>query len=230
VIFGRDLRYNFDNQGWEGHSEDLHDSVVKKSKGKFLELVKNTYRVLLSRAHKGCFVCFLDKDTERFFRSRMESAAPCVRSALAEADASGHTLFVDALPLLKYELDPNVGSGVRIKEEICPVPAGLYQPSHFLIRAEDERMQPAIAKGVLCLFRKAWEEPFEGKIILCKLRGANEIPFIAKTSIRRILEVREGSRYEKQTYFLEFDDKYQQPILFHDPKDVEIIGIFEKVM
>ena len=47
------------------------DSVVKRGK-KFLDLVKNTYRVLLSRGMKGCYVYFMDKDTERFVRSRIE--------------------------------------------------------------------------------------------------------------------------------------------------------------
>jgi hypothetical protein len=28
--------------------------------------------VLLSRGMKGCYVCFLDKNTERFVRSRMD--------------------------------------------------------------------------------------------------------------------------------------------------------------
>lgn len=33
--------------------------------------VKNVYRVLVSRGLKGCYVHFLDKDTERFFKTRM---------------------------------------------------------------------------------------------------------------------------------------------------------------
>lgn len=72
VIFGKDLAYNFDKQEWEGHPEKSSDSVVKRSKGQFVDLVKNTYRVLLSRGMKGCYVYFMDKDTERFFKSRME--------------------------------------------------------------------------------------------------------------------------------------------------------------
>jgi DUF2075 family protein len=37
-----------------------------------VDLVKNTYRVLLTRGMLGCYVCFLDKGTERFVRSRIE--------------------------------------------------------------------------------------------------------------------------------------------------------------
>lgn len=72
VIFGLDLKYSMDKQQWEGFTENSYDHVVKRSGDKFIDLVKNTYRVLLSRGMKGCYVHFMDKDTELFFRSRME--------------------------------------------------------------------------------------------------------------------------------------------------------------
>ncbi|MBT3936962.1 MAG: DUF2075 domain-containing protein, partial [Candidatus Marinimicrobia bacterium] len=64
VIFGLDLKYNMDKQQWEGFTENSYDHVVKRSGDKFIDLVKNTYRVLLSRGMKGCYVHFMDKDTE----------------------------------------------------------------------------------------------------------------------------------------------------------------------
>lgn len=73
VIFGKDLVYNLDGQKWDGHVERSEDTVVKRSKGMFTNLVKNTYRVLLSRGMKGCYVYFEDKETERFFKTRIES-------------------------------------------------------------------------------------------------------------------------------------------------------------
>jgi len=73
VIWGRDLRYDLDSQTWIGDKKQSADSVVKRSKDRFVDLVKNTYRVLLSRGMTGCYVHFMDKDTERFVRSRMES-------------------------------------------------------------------------------------------------------------------------------------------------------------
>lgn len=74
VIIGKDLIYNFETNKWEGHPEFSADSLVKvkRSGDKFLDLVKNTYRVLLSRALKGCYVYFVDKETEKFVRSRIE--------------------------------------------------------------------------------------------------------------------------------------------------------------
>lgn len=72
VIWGKDLRYDLDRQSWIGDKTQSADSVVKRSKDKFVDLVKNTYRVLLSRGMKGCYVHFMDKDTERYVRSRIE--------------------------------------------------------------------------------------------------------------------------------------------------------------
>jgi len=74
VIFGNDLVYDFDDQKWKGNPQNSEDGVVKRSREKFPDLVKNTYRVLLSRGMKGCYIYFMDKDTERFFKSRIESS------------------------------------------------------------------------------------------------------------------------------------------------------------
>lgn len=71
VIFGKDLYYNPDKGDWEGRKELSEDNVVRRGRN-FIDLVKNTYRVLLSRGMKGCYVYFMDKDTERFVRSRIE--------------------------------------------------------------------------------------------------------------------------------------------------------------
>jgi uncharacterized protein len=73
VIFGKDLVYNWAEERWEGYRENSADPDVKKSKEQFTELIKNTYRVLLSRGMKGCYVYFMDEDTEAFFKSRIES-------------------------------------------------------------------------------------------------------------------------------------------------------------
>ena len=62
--------------------------MVKKAGQQFLELVKNTYRVLLTRGVKGCYVCFVDRETERFFKSRMDVRPDIRHSAGAVAETS----------------------------------------------------------------------------------------------------------------------------------------------
>jgi uncharacterized protein len=72
VIFGPDLVYVPESADWKGDKTKSFDTVVKRSGDHFTQMVKNTYRVLLTRGMKGCYVHFMDKNTENFFRSRME--------------------------------------------------------------------------------------------------------------------------------------------------------------
>jgi len=71
IIVGKDLLYRFD-QNWVGDPSESQDFMVKRSREQFLDLVKNTYRVLFTRGMKGCYIHFMDKETENFVRSRME--------------------------------------------------------------------------------------------------------------------------------------------------------------
>jgi DUF2075 family protein len=80
VIFGRDLVYR-GRTGWVGQPSFSHDSVVKRAakngdEAAFAALVKQTYRVLLTRGLKGCFVYFEDPATRDFFLSRVEHQRP----------------------------------------------------------------------------------------------------------------------------------------------------------
>jgi DUF2075 family protein len=72
VIFGKDLIYDPASGDWKGIPQESFDRTVRRSGEDFLRLVKNTYRVLLTRGMKGCYVHFMDKNTENFVHSRME--------------------------------------------------------------------------------------------------------------------------------------------------------------
>ena len=76
VIFGRDLVYR-PGVGWVGQSSHSHDSVVKrdaKTPEAYASLVKNAYRVLLTRGLRGCAVYFEDGPTRDFVLSRLETS------------------------------------------------------------------------------------------------------------------------------------------------------------
>jgi hypothetical protein len=73
VIFGDDLRYDARSGAWVGDRSRSFDTVVKRARGdgEFVALLKNVYRVLLTRGMRGCYVHFVDEDTRDFFRSRI---------------------------------------------------------------------------------------------------------------------------------------------------------------
>jgi uncharacterized protein len=76
VVFGDDLVYR-PREGWVGRREFSHDGGLKRgtSEEEFTRLVKNTYRVLLSRGLKGCYVYFTDDHTRDFVESRIDMMA-----------------------------------------------------------------------------------------------------------------------------------------------------------
>jgi hypothetical protein len=89
VIIGRDLVYR-PRQGWIGQPQFSHDSVVKRAANedmnRFTELVKQTYRVLLTRGLKGCYLYLQDEQTRDFVMSRTESR---LRKAISDLVVPG---------------------------------------------------------------------------------------------------------------------------------------------
>lgn len=75
VVFGRDLVWR-PRKGWVGQPEFSRDSIVKrggeKDPASYAALVKNAYRVLLTRGLQGCYVYFQDDQTRDFLLSRTE--------------------------------------------------------------------------------------------------------------------------------------------------------------
>lgn len=73
VIVGDDLVYNSKTNKLEGNILATADPMLKRSRENFEKHVKNIYRVLMSRGMKGCYVYFVNKETEKFFRSFIEN-------------------------------------------------------------------------------------------------------------------------------------------------------------
>jgi len=73
VIVGSDLQYDPQNDCLITNIDGTNDPMLKKKKDreKFDEYVRNIYRVLMSRGMKGCYVYFVDKEVEKYFKSRM---------------------------------------------------------------------------------------------------------------------------------------------------------------
>lgn len=70
VIFGKDLVYR-KGVNWISQPENSHDSAAKRGNDQFTTHLKHVYRVLLSRAHRGVYVYFLDKETKEYFRDQL---------------------------------------------------------------------------------------------------------------------------------------------------------------
>jgi len=74
VIVGPDLKYDSKKDCLIADIEGTKDVTLKKNKDrdKFDEYVRNIYRVLMSRGMKGCYVYFVDKEVENYFKKNIE--------------------------------------------------------------------------------------------------------------------------------------------------------------
>jgi uncharacterized protein len=73
VIVGRDLRWDPATSDWIGDPSESHESIVKRGpRDRFTDLVKRTYRVLLTRGMKGCYVFAMDGAISERLRARAE--------------------------------------------------------------------------------------------------------------------------------------------------------------
>jgi len=73
VIIGDDLVYSPEEGKLTCNINATADPMLRRNKENFEKYVKNIYRVLLSRGMRGCYVYFTNKETEKFFRSRIET-------------------------------------------------------------------------------------------------------------------------------------------------------------
>jgi DUF2075 family protein len=75
VIVGNDLRFNRDSfqyhTHWISYKDTAGKSGLKDKPEELTKLVKNIYKVLMSRGMKGCFVYFVDKELEKLFKERL---------------------------------------------------------------------------------------------------------------------------------------------------------------
>ncbi len=75
VLVGNDLRFDSKKLDYHAHWVSYKDTTGKKglknNPEELTKLVKNIYKVLMSRGMKGCYVYFTDKEMERYFKSRL---------------------------------------------------------------------------------------------------------------------------------------------------------------
>ncbi|MCX5787380.1 MAG: DUF2075 domain-containing protein [Elusimicrobia bacterium] len=198
VIIGKDLVYEPAKAAWVGVPDRSADTTVRRGKARFLDLVKRTYRVLLSRGLKGCYVHFMDENTRNFVLSRTEAlplpSFPLSREA-GEGRGEGTNIespFRDlpflptVLPSARYETHLPVYSLAAaaggFSESQSPRPLGWIKAEigrklaedMFVARVKGRSMEPLIPDGSYCVFRRDPGGTRDGKIVLVEYSGLQD--------------------------------------------------------
>lgn len=153
-------------------------------------VVKNTYRTLMTRGMKGCFVYCTDKPLAEYLRSRVRSIIEPeqhdvtqhafnnvmpLRRVTDEERASG----VPALPLIDLRIAAGKFSDVQTLESSAiqwlELPDWVTsQPGLFVAQVIGESMNRRIPNGSWCLFRANPGGTRQGKVVIAEHRSIDD--------------------------------------------------------
>lgn len=150
------------------------------------EVIKNTYRTLLTRGMKGCFVFSTDPETNAWLKEQIQApiANPTQRSANYEGlpysilDPENVEPYQNSVPVFDLSVAAGDFSDYQAIEQCdwMEVPDWMrVQPGFFVTRVVGESMNRRIPSGAWCLFRANPAGSREGKIVLVEHREIQDV-------------------------------------------------------
>jgi DUF2075 family protein/SOS-response transcriptional repressor LexA len=156
-------------------------------------IIKNTYRTLMTRGQKGCYVYFVDDETRQFFMDRIVSVP--IREQLTETlsvlEANQKAVilpfrrlqlkevkpFENCVPL--YDLKAAAGQ-FSDEQQVSDIDwielPDVFRPRRglFVIQVDGESMNRRIPNGSWCLFKEIPAGSRQGKVVLVRHREISD--------------------------------------------------------
>lgn len=252
VIFGNDLVWREKEGGWVSKPENSFDNQVTRRNVLLTDHLKHVYRVLMSRAHKGVFVYFMDIETRRYFESMMQTSIgdkheeqlmvsdivtpeeearlipEIVTSVKQEEKYNTH------LPV--YSLKAacgNFGEGISAEEEGWIRVGGLkLNKNMFISRVFGKSMEPLIPSGGYCVFRTPVIGSRSNKIILAQHRDIADVDNGGQYTVKKYTSKKkysaDGSWEHEEIALLSLNPDYK-PINIPNAEEGRFIVIAEFV-
>ena len=204
VIVGPDLTYKNNRVVTDGFKRSPNDqslkgfkAMVRKNPTEALQsadaIIKNTYRTLMTRGMKGCYVYFCDKALAEHFRELMAekpSKEPTVR---IEPVVNDDVKYIDFLPVYSMKAACGYfGEGEDYSELgwIRVEGMGKLNRNMFVVQACGHSMEPHINDGDFCVFRTNPAGSRQGKIMLVQHRNYYDADNAGAYSIKEYSSVK----------------------------------------
>ena len=183
------LDYNQEKGKLEADINATSDPMLRRNKENFEKHVKNIYRVLMSRGMKGCYVYFTNKDTEKYFKSRIDGQTFSVERQSLKELVTEYIEKTFKVPVLGMAPCGAPFYAEENTERYVEVDANKLKPGYkyFILRASGDSMNLAgINDGDLVLCRQQIKAYTGDKVV--SLLGDNvTIKVYDKKDGRRIL-------------------------------------------
>jgi DUF2075 family protein len=197
-------------KGWKKSLREAKgdESVTNTVLAKVQAIIKNTYKVLLSRGRKGCFVWCADAALRDHLRDRLRLAArnTAPRSSESKAAPPAPTPQIVAIPpghrfeewVPVYDLSAAAGGFGPSSSADClgwieSPPDVRTDERHFAARVHGRSMEPLIPDGSLCLFRSDVAGSRGGRILLVEHHVISDLELGGSYTVKkyRSLKVQE---------------------------------------
>ena len=198
------------DQSLKGYKKALKEKVGG-TKEKVESIIKNTYRTLMTRGQKGCYIYCTDAETNAYFQELAKSAIKVqtqvetvqfkdvqTQQETTQEQYSGLTLkvldpeevkpFENAVPIYNLEIAAGQFSQEQQVDECdwVELPDSFRpQPGHFVAKVVGESMNKRIPNGAWCLFKQDQGGSRNGKIVVVQHRDIQDQDTGASYTVKR---------------------------------------------
>ena len=256
VIIGNDLYYEngkiiTDVSKRSGNDNSIKGlkKLLKENPQKGLELadriIKNTYRTLMTRGMKGCYIYCCDKNLTQYFSERVivsddlkkleyshqhEKMTSDIR---IESDVNDDTKFVEYLPYYSLKAACGAFGDYQKVEELGWIKAngfGILSRNMFVVKAVGHSMEPKIPDESLCVFRSKVVGSRSNKIVLVQHSDHFDLEngggySIKKYRSEKVVDQQTGEWQHEKVVLLPLNSDYK-PIVLSGDSEFIVIGEF----
>jgi uncharacterized protein len=206
------------------------------------KIIKNTYRTLMTRGMKGCYVYFMDKETEIFFKSRIEESIEGVIDKEIEENKvielfdyiKEQDRYNKYLPVYSLEaaaggfgenMDVSEHGWVKIDNN------KKLNKNMFVAKIVGHSMEPRILDGSYCIFCTNVVGSREGRIVVAQHHSISDVDSGGSFTIKKYhseKKYNDDGSWEHGRIVLEPINKEYEPIIISKDyaEDFKIIAEF----
>ena len=245
VIIGPDMVYRNNRVVTDGFKRSPNDQSLKGFKAMMARkpkealqaadsIIKNTYRTLMTRGMKGCYVYCCDQALAEHFRELMAEKPTVAKEVRIEPMVNDDVKFIDFLPVYSIKAACGYfGEGDDVSELgwIQAEGVGKLNRNMFVVQASGNSMEPRISDGDFCVFRANPAGSRQGKIVLVQHHNFYDSDYAGAYSIKEYSSSKtydEFGNWEHEKIELKPLNKDYNPIVINaeEAEDFRVIGEF----
>lgn len=249
VIVGPDLSYKNNRVVTDGFKRSTNDQslkgfkeMAKRNQKEALQvanaIIKNTYRTLMTRGMKGCYVYCCDPALAEHFRELMAEKPSEAEIIRVEPVVNDDVKYVDFLPVYSLKAACGYfGEGEDVSELgwIQTVGVGRLNRNMFVVQATGHSMEPRIHDGDFCVFRANPAGSRQGKIVLVQHYNYYDPDYAGAYSIKEYSSTKSydefGNWQHEKVELIPLNKDYNSIIINEeDAEEFRVIGEFVGIL